>query len=167
MVYRKVMTLLGVGILVFLAHSCVNPPDFPSEPEIEFISITPSVYFQKIAGNPDDTIAIKFSFKDGEGDIGFDNNDPKDIFVYDNRDDFRRLFSFPVIPDEGSGNGIKGEATILIVDQVCCIYPDGSTPCLRNSRFPRDTISFSIEVRDREGNMSNRITTDVISIVCD
>lgn len=161
--------LTGLAItlgLILTFQACVNPPDFPDAPEIEFLSISPPAYFQKIAGNPVDTIEIKFSFTDGDGDIGFEDNVDPDIFIYDNRDTFRRQFSFPVIPDEGSGNGIRGEATILIVDQVCCIYPDGFRPCERYDRFPTDTISFSIEVKDRAGNLSNRIVTDPITLIC-
>ena len=60
MVYSKLVGFLIILFLGITFNACVNPPDFPDAPEIEFLSISPQSYFQKIAGNPSDTIEIRF-----------------------------------------------------------------------------------------------------------
>ena len=154
-----------VGVLIV---GCVNPPDYPNEPEIEFLQLNKPAIAQGNIGASPDTLAVMFSFTDGDGNIGFDN-DSIDVFLTDSRDGFINRFKLPVVPDQGSGNGISGEVTIKIPNtpfNICCTFPDGSTACQPNDKFPIDTFSYTVQMRDRAGNLSNKIQTDLITILC-
>ncbi len=61
-----------LGICAGLAglFSCFDPPVFPVEPQIEF----QQVYFSDVPVE-DDTIVLTFKFKDGDGDVGLDNQE--------------------------------------------------------------------------------------------
>ncbi len=163
---RYLTWLVLFGVLA--TSSCINPPDYPNEPVIEYLRVNKRTIAQGNTNAAPDTLAIIFGFTDGDGDIGFEN-DSIDVFMTDSRDGFQQLFKLPFIPEQGIGNGISGEITIRIPNrpfQICCTYPDGSTACQPNSRFPTDTFSFSIQIRDRANNFSNIIETEPITILC-
>ncbi len=160
---------LLAGSLLLLA-GCADPPNYPIEPEIEYISTSPTTVVQAGRNATADTVRIRFSFTDGDGDLGFEDNEPKDIILTDSRDGLTQEFSFPVIPEQGVGNGISGEATVLIVNNAsagfCCTFPNGAPPCTPSEMFPTDTVSFTLQIRDRAGNLSNKVQTERITILC-
>jgi len=67
---------LAKGIVFFLLMimlgSCFNPPEFPIEPQITFKDIT----FKKGGGLSQDSLLLSLTFKDGDGDLGFDGSNP-------------------------------------------------------------------------------------------
>lgn len=71
------MRLAKGVVFIFLAGvlgSCFNPPEFPITPEIEF----KDVVFKKVGGFIEpDSIILTIAFKDGDGDLGLDPDDPK------------------------------------------------------------------------------------------
>ena len=168
------MKILGnyTIILLFLAalsfNACVQPPDYPNEPVIEFGRLNKNTIAQGNSGAFSDTLAVIFNFTDGDGNIGYEG-DSIDVFLMDSRDDFINRFKLPVIPEEGSGNGISGEVTLKIPNKpfnICCTFPDGSSACQPNTTFPTDTFSYTIQIRDRSGTLSNKVQTDLITILC-
>lgn len=153
---------------VFFIAACVQPPDYPDTPVIFYKSLNKNVIAQGNSNNVADTLAVSFEFEDGDGDIGSDG-DSLDVFLTDSRDGFVNKFKLPVIPDQGTGNGISGEVTLFVPNQpfnICCTYPDGAQACLPNANFPTDTFSFTIQMRDRDGRLSNKIQTETITILC-
>ncbi|HEY5823705.1 MAG TPA: hypothetical protein VIT44_05040 [Cyclobacteriaceae bacterium] len=66
--------VIGLFLPAFVI-SCFNPPEYPIVPEIEFKSVkfvdTPDPAGQSIA----DTLVLSVDFKDGDGDIGFSDED--------------------------------------------------------------------------------------------
>src|SRR6478736_220578 len=66
--------VIGLFLPAFVI-SCFNPPEYPIVPEIEFKSIkfvdTPEPAGQLVA----DTLVLSVDFKDGDGDIGFSDED--------------------------------------------------------------------------------------------
>ncbi len=152
--------------LLLMAWACTSPPDYPIEPVIEYESISKTTIFQGIPTNPSDTIVVHFSFTDGDGDLSFPS-DSIDIYLTDSRNEaLRSIFRFPVIPQEGTGNGISGDVYIRLVNQnnICCIYQN--IICINDPALPVDTFSYAIQIRDRAGNFSNVVRTDPISIIC-
>ncbi|NUQ26039.1 MAG: hypothetical protein HUU34_18980 [Saprospiraceae bacterium] len=155
-------------LLSVLAIACVKPPDYADEPEINFISLNKNTIAQGNGNSPADTLAVVFGFTDGDGDLGI-NGDSLDVYLKDSRDGFVNTYKLPVIPEEGVGNGISGEITIKIPNvpfNICCTYPDNSDACLPNANFPTDTFSYSINIRDRAGHLSNTIQTATVTILC-
>ncbi len=166
--FLPVIKLHLIGIALLSLTYCVQPPDYPDEPVIEFVRLNKSSIAQGNAGARPDTLGVIFSFTDGDGNVGFES-DSVDVFLTDSRDDFVNRFKLPVIPDQGSGNGISGEVTIKLPNtpfNICCTFPDGSTACQQNEKFKVDTFSYTIQMRDRDFNLSNKVQTDLITILC-
>lgn len=155
------------------AAACVNPPEYPDEPIIVFEQLNKNTIYQYNDQNnrpgPADSIVIKFSFTDGDGDLS--NADGKaDIFLRDSRfGDLAQIpVAFPLIPGEGTGNGISGDVSFTLLNipqQICCVF--NGRICVDDDRYPVDTLSYFIYIEDRAGNRSNTIQTEQIQILCD
>jgi len=163
------LNILLLGLLtVMIVFSCVNPPDYPNEPVIQYIGVNKSSVYQGNGQLPDDTLEMYISFTDGDGDLSFE--DSTDIFLYDSR--FPSIvsdFSIPSIPEDGTGNGIRGEITIRTINRnmnICCLDNGIACPNLSEVSIDTDTFSYAIKIRDRSGNMSNSVQTEVLSILC-
>ena len=78
----------------------------------------------------------------------------------------KQNFRFPFIDREGTGSGISGTASITIINtnNICCIYQ--GERCAAEEEYPIDTFTYSIQIIDRAGNLSNTIRTDVIEVAC-
>jgi len=115
-----------------------------------------------------DSIFVKFSFKDGDGDIGLEPDVfERNIFIIDNRTgDTYDAFKAPVIPEQGASKGISGEVTLRLFT-TCCLFPDNIPPCESPPQYPTDMLTLDIYIKDRAGNESNRITTTPITLFCD
>lgn len=164
----KYFNILLFVVGVFLFQSCVQPPDYPNEPIVEFLRLNKNTIAQGNTNASPDTLDVVFMFTDGDGDIGYEG-DSIDVFLEDSRDGFINRFKLPVIPDQGSGNGISGEVTLKIPNtpfNICCTFPDGSTACQPNTMFPVDTFSYTIQIRDRTGTWSNKVQSELITILC-
>ncbi len=152
------LTILGFA-------SCVTAPEYPVEPVIAFEQLNKSQIYQFTNG-PLDSVVVQFSFTDGDGDLSSLTGDSVDIFLTDSRTDIQQGLSIPVIPEEGTGNGISGDVFLTIVNDIgiCCIL--GNRFCVVDERLPIDTVSYSIQIVDRAGNLSNAIRTPPIQILC-
>jgi hypothetical protein len=149
-------------LLCFAFGSCIDPPDYPVEPEIEYLGLS-KVQMVQDEFNTDSTF-IFFSFTDGDGDLGSD--DSLNVFLIDTRDNFiANRYRLPYFPEEGANNGVSGEVTLKIFT-TCCIYPTGQAPCTPSDQFPFDTVSYRIYIKDRAGHKSNEIVTEPILIEC-
>ena len=79
--------LKGLAILSFFTivlGSCFDPPEFPVVPEIVFDDIR---FIDAPSASDADTLLLKLRFKDGDGDLGLDPQDPQysmDPFQYAN-----------------------------------------------------------------------------------
>jgi hypothetical protein len=91
-----------------------------------------------------------------------------DIFYTDSRfpDDPPTTLALPYIPPEGTGNGISGDVffTLINTGNICCVFNERL--CVADDRFPADTLSYSIYIQDRAGNVSNTIRTEQIQVLC-
>ena len=164
---KTICHLLFLGS-AFLINSCVQPPNYPNIPEIAYVGVNQTSILQGNANNPADTLEITFSFTDGDGDLGIDG-ETFDVFLTDSRDGFTDIKKLPVVPDQGIGNGISGEIAVRLPNKpfgICCTYPDNSTACMPNPDYPTNEISYMIQIQDRAGHMSNKIQTEVITILC-
>ncbi len=159
-------TKIGLFILlVLVSWQCLDAPDFPNEPYIEFLDISKDTLRQGLF--QEDSVIIRFRFEDGDGDIGrTDQATQNNIFVYDERTGvLDNTFGIPAIPQEGAANGVEGEVRIKLYS-TCCIYPDGADPCTINPNYPFDIVQYRIYIQDRAGNKSNEILTSPIILRC-
>ena len=157
----------AVFALLTSVSSCVKPPQFPVEPVITYRGVDNAQVFQGSATAPNDTLTLRFSFTDGDGDLSF-ANDSVDIFLVDSRvPQFPITYRIPSINPEGASNGIEGDIWVNIPNKplnICC-YINGQA-CAASSSQAIDTFSYSIQIRDRAGNNSNVIRTEKITVLC-
>ena len=62
------VTGLGLG-------SCLNPPEYPIEPSIEFGAVKKTHYPATATSIPIDSLEFKINFRDGDGDLGLSSVD--------------------------------------------------------------------------------------------
>ena len=160
--------LLLSGLTVF--QFCVNPPNYPKEPVIEFKSISKTQMFQDIDALPADSIVLTFTYTDGDGDIGSMGADSSSsLFFIDQRDNKTLVpaYRLPFIEPQGTGNGISGEISVRL-GQTCCIFigPGGIPQTCEDVPTAKDTVIYSVYIRDRAGHESNRILTPPITLIC-
>lgn len=170
----KNISLLSLLIAFCSLQSCLQPPDYPNEPEIEYVGMNKMFVRQGSVGAEPDTLRITISYTDGDGDIGApeDGDFTNNVIYIDSRNDLDSRVSVPFIPSLGLGNGISGQISFDILSTnfgMCCIYDDksGEDPCTRSTRFPTDTLQYTVYIIDQAGNESNRIETEPIVLLCD
>lgn len=168
------LLFLCVLISMTCIIACIQPPDYPDEPIIEFVGLNQNTIAQG-SSNTEDTLVITFAFTDGDGNIGNDSKDTTEdgrpffnVFKVDSRDGTESTNRIPIIPEQGTGNGISGEVSISFPNsEFCCIFDDRTTcrPALA-SEAPTDTFTYTIHIVDRDGNVSNEIETAPIILLC-
>jgi len=128
-------------------------------PSIAFVSISQSFMVQ----NAQDSAYLRFSFSDGDGDLGSDTDD--NVFVKDSRTGaVIAKFRIPNYTGNQNNSAREGEVTVIVYPP-CCIYPD-STSCTPSTVFPTRKMKYLIQVIDEAGNYSNEIETDEITLDC-
>lgn len=145
--------------------SCISNPGFSDTPEISFIGLSKDTLTQNNLFA--DSLFITINFRDGDGDLGTDDNTiEENIIMTDSRtgEVFSR-FKFPEFPTTGNQSGIEGTITLKVFT-TCCIFPDGIPPCESPSQFPTDEFQLDIYMKDDAGNQSNLIQTNNIILLC-
>jgi len=152
--------ILLLSVLVLSIGACVQPPDYPIEPEIEFVRVSKSEINQAV-----DTFTITFAYTDGDGDIGLDDSNPQNnVIITDSRTGYQESFKVPVVPQQGANNGISGEISLLVFAS-CCL---NSNPiCLPTPNANPEEIIYSIQMYDKAENESNTIIASPIYLICD
>lgn len=121
------------------------------------VSNTPSIKFVSISPNPavkyQDEIEVKIEYTDGDGDLGENTPDVKNLFVTDKRNNVTSEFRINQLAPTGSTIIIKGSLIINLTPQG--FIDDNNTS---------ETTTFSIYVKDRAGNQSNTIETSTLTI---
>ena len=151
MVNRLFKTVL-FSFTLFQLIGCKKQPDFPLTPVITYKGVsTTNVKEGK------ETIVIKFSFTDGDGDLGLPQNDTSsDVRILDERVGLNMPIEYnyrlPEIATGTKNKALSGQVEITIPNTF--IRPG----------FVVDTLTYSLRIKDRAGRFSNIITTPRISI---
>jgi len=155
---------------IVVLSGCIKPPEYPDAPEITTAVISTNLIPQF------DTIRITLEFTDGDGDIGYKDIDTSEcnlcdssclehptfnLFLFDSRTGCMTPYNVPFIPEKGSSDAISGEISIVSPTIFC--VPDGN---IVGVNPPFDTLFYYIQLRDREGNLSNIIETPIIIVDC-
>jgi len=165
---KKSYLIVGV-FSVLVCFSCIQPPDYPVEPVIEYIGMSKNLLMQ--GEGYSDSLLVSFSFTDGDGDIGYPASNPTpSVFIRDSRDGFEKPpLQLPYVEPQGASNGISGEITVKL-PTTCCVFisPEGIPFACDEVPFSVkfDTLFYFIKIRDRAGNMSNEIQTELIRLQC-
>jgi hypothetical protein len=167
---KLLFSMLVISCALF---ACVKAPTYPIEPHIAFKSVS-SAYLK--SGYAD---TITFSFTDGDGDIGVNasSTDSCDqcslkhgdstclkmggfnVFLIDSRDTCVSFFASANIAQQGKYKGISGDIEVIrAIDSKKCFAPP-------QPGCPKDTVVYSIILRDMAYHFSNTVKT--IPIIVD
>lgn len=147
---RILIIILGI---CFFAGTCINPPNYSVVPKIKFKSLNITEVIPGI-----DTLLVTFEYEDGDGDIGVKDGDTStNTWLVDRRTQFPYVYQLPFVNQKGNSNSISGTIWITVSPFTMNCRPDH--PIL-------DTISYDIYIKDRDGNISNTITTPDIVLKC-
>ncbi|MBX3101319.1 MAG: hypothetical protein KF690_02285 [Bacteroidetes bacterium] len=161
MAFRTSYSLLTT--LVLLAGCVGNEPRFSTTPEIEFVSIEPKVIKEYAT-----TFYVKLRYKDGDGNLGYEDEfstlrDSADLIMFDNRPgvaalpeyDGRWTYNLPNLTPSGKNPSIQGEITVEFPALMARLDPLNT----------EEKLTFTIWIYDRDGNRSNSVVTDEVTVV--
>ena len=121
--------------------------EISTTPAIEFAGITPSAAIEY-----KDKITITISYKDGDGDIGENTPDVKNLFLTDSRNNVTYQYRVSQLAPSGQATAIEGTLTIELKNTA---ITNGASS---------QSVSFSVYLKDRAGNISNTIATSAITV---
>lgn len=141
---RATFIVLAIGLLT----GCKKEDSISNTPSVKYISITPNpaVKYQ-------DEIVITIEYTDGDGDLGENTADVKNLFVTDSRNNVTSEFRIPQLAPDNSSIIIRGNLNINLP-------PQGFVDDSNNS----ETVTYSIYVKDRAGNVSNTVQTGSLTV---
>lgn len=120
----------------------------PIEPAIELVSIGPSSVTEF-----EQPVLLRFSYKDGDGDLGQDDPDEYSLWVKDSR--LNTADGYHIIPlsPPDIELPIQGELQVQL------------TPLFLLGNGSEEVMTYSFHVVDRAGHRSNEITSSPITIL--
>lgn len=138
--------ILSLGFLFGCTKEEVEP--YPTIPEIRLVALSHDTIRQY-----EDVLVIRIMYKDGEGDIGFENPEEYALQIRDIRlAEFDEFYVGPLAPPDAIVP-IQGELTIEFPSLF--LFGNGST----------ELTKFQIKLFDRAGHESNLLETDFVAIV--
>ena len=150
----KIIAKIKVAALVLLLALMAFIPSCKKD---SGISVVPSITFDSISPNPaikyQDSILIVISYVDGDGDLGIDSADVKNLFITDSRNGVVSQFRIPQLAPTGANIAIEGNLDIVLPPQL-----------FTNDNDTTETATYSIYVVDRAGHKSNTVTTKPLVI---
>ncbi len=119
-------------------------------PKISFISILPKVVEQYT-----DSITIVFKYTDGNGDLGQNSTENKNLFITDSRNALTYKYRIPQLtPNTDDDIAITGNFSVKI-----------NSTALQDENNTSELLTYSVYVIDRAGNKSNVIITEPVEVV--
>lgn len=136
-----------VAAMLLINSSCKKEETISATPTISFVSISPNPAIKNT-----DEIDILIEYTDGDGDLGENTSDKKNVFVTDERNNVTYEFRISQLSPT-TGIIIKGKLNIHLPAQG--FIDDTHTS---------ETATYKIYVLDRAGNKSNELKTSALTI---
>ncbi len=142
--------ILALATMAALLAGCKKEEVMPSAPEIAFVSMsTQSVH------EFDERVTVRFSYKDGDGDLGQEDPDNYTLWVKDARLEGTDGYHIPPLAPEDVEVPIQGELDV----ELNALFLLGNSG--------QEETSYTVYIVDRAGNRSNEFTTGMIIITND
>lgn len=143
--FNKYLILL---LICFEVVGCKkDKKEYDVVPLIESVSINPTTVIQN-----KDSVTFVIKYIDGDGDLGENSPNAKNLFLTDNRLQIPYTYRINQLAPSGSTIAIQGEVNVVL-----------NNIALTDSSSQQST-SFSIYIKDRAGHQSNVILTGAITI---
>ncbi len=135
---------------LFLLAACRKEAALDPVPAIELVSAGP----QQVTAF-DEPVVLRFTYADGDGDLGTEDPDAYTLWVKDSRLGSADGYHIPPLAPLDAQVAIRGELEVELT----------SLFLLGNSG--QEVMTYSFFVTDRAGNRSNTLTTAAITVVAD
>ncbi len=163
--------IAGLLISSTFLGGCFSVPEFPLTPEIEFDRISSVPRLDQTIGAYKDSIVISVKFKDGDGDLGYEQREidslrqrggGQNFIIKQFRKDKGKYVEYiPLDPlplyfhrlSSDKPGPLEGIIHYNGVQLLHSFYP-----------YARDTIRFEVYIKDRAGNTSNTVVTDSVVV---
>jgi len=142
---RKIISIILLSVTVLACKK--DEILFDTTPSIEFVSITPSSVTEF-----EDEVILTILYRDGDGDLGENNPEVKNLFVTDSRNDVQYSFRVQQLAPVNADIKIEGELAINL--KTLSVVGSGNS----------ESATFSVYIVDRSGNKSNTIITSAITV---
>ena len=142
-------SLLALAGLLIVLSGCQDETvdHYPPQPEIELVGVSSDTIRQY-----EDGLIITISYKDGDGDLGFENPEEYALFVRDIRlENFDGFYVGPLAPPDAN---VPIQGQLHIEFPSLFLFGNGGIELTR----------FEIKMIDRAGNESNLLETGLIAI---
>lgn len=162
--------LFKLFVLFFLAvsfTSCYKEPNFDLKPNLEFQEIQKEVRIDIFTAANKDSVVIGVKFQDGDGDLGLTESEKSAAQANNDYNYLVKTFrkkngvfteSNSLISLSGYFPRLKNDDKIGPIEGILYYtveFPHPFTP--RN-----DTLKFEVQVKDRSGNLSNKVETSEV-----
>ena len=140
--------LFLLGSLMWLSSCKKDVETMSIVPEISFVSIGPgSIYQNK------DSVIIRISYRDGDGDLGENNSDVQNAEITNFRNNLTYKFRIRQLAPTNANVAIQGELEIVVPGVA-----------MENTSLASESTYFTVSIIDRAGNKSNQISTDNFTV---
>ena len=144
---RRIIFIGSILALCVIGCKKEDPIEISTIPQLEFLSINPST-----AKEYQDKITITISYKDGDGDLGENTTDVKNLFLTDNRNGVTYEYRVPQLAPSEEKIRIQGNLPVVLKNTA--IIGGGDS----------ESVTFSIYMVDRAGNKSNTVNSSSITV---
>ena len=159
MLYERLKIVFFLILVSIGITSCEEKVEYPIVPEIEFLA-----FYKLSTGLPFDYKGVlRFSFLDGDGDIGLNKEDMNSNLFISYFEKVDGVF-LPVLPDTNNNTG----------QRIPWVTPEGVNKAIRGIvedtitipffKLTSDTIRLSFYITDRAGHKSNEVLTPEIYV---
>lgn len=144
---NSILFILFLSSLVILG--CDNRLDEISEiPEIELLQVTPSS-----VNAFEDEIVFEVRYTDGDGDLGSNVDQDRNVFIRDERLSVIHEFRLKQLAPDGASVPITGTFNVTLPSTIRV-----------DSTATTESVVFALYVTDRAGNTSNEVISDPIEV---
>lgn len=150
MVICSRLTYYILSLLIFLTLvSCGKDEDIilSEVPRIEFNTLNPTTIKEF-----DGPITFNVKYEDGDGDLGENSPNVKNLYLKDNRNGIVYDYRLQQLAPDGATIPIRGTFDVVLNNTA---ITDGSS---------QQSATFDIYVVDRIGNRSNTITSTTLTV---
>lgn len=146
-IHSTIKYLFLFSLIILFSCSKEEDNNISEIPFIEFRSLEPTTISQSVG-----PIIFSVFYTDGDGDLGENTPDVKNLFLKDLRNNIEYEYRLQQLAPDQSSIAIQG---IFEVELNSTFITDGSN---------EQQVSYEIRVIDRAGNQSNTITTNPLTV---
>lgn len=144
---KQITSLLTVICFLFACKKEATEI-IPREPSIELLSVGPSTVIEF-----EQPVLLRFSYEDGDGDLGQSDPDEHSLWVKDSRLNTPDGYHIIPLAPPDTELAIKGELEVQL------------SPLFLLGNGTEEQMTYSFYIVDRAGNRSNEIATPAITIL--